>query len=165
MSRARSSVTALVMLAVAAVGPSTARAQPTSPDESEGWAASDVSIPVYGNYCGPGYPSNGGQSRPAIDAVDRVCKAHDACYEAHGMHDCGCDRALIAKMVVAAVAPGVSARGRVVALAAIEAFRQSPCGCRKKFCHNWLKCNWHGCRVVKQCHGVTLPGHGGLGPC
>ena len=42
-----------------------------------------VSIPIYGNWCGPGH--GGG---PAIDAVDAVCRAHDQCYGSRGYFNC-----------------------------------------------------------------------------
>src|SRR4051812_633791 len=60
-----------------------------------------LSIPVYGNHCGPGY---GDPNKPAVDAVDAVCKAHDACYSARGYFDCRCDRELIRSMPAAIAA-------------------------------------------------------------
>ena len=48
-----------------------------------------VSIPVYGNYCGPKY----GSGIP-IDILDEGCKRHDECYKKRGYHKCSCDREL-----------------------------------------------------------------------
>lgn len=51
-------------------------------------------IPVYGNWCGPGY----GSGEP-IDYLDAACKAHDECYgQAPTYFDCDCDLKLINKV-------------------------------------------------------------------
>ena len=60
-------------------------------------------LPIYGNYCGPGHGDPTGAT-PAVDAVDAVCRAHDLCYGATNMFNCGCDRALIASMPAAIAA-------------------------------------------------------------
>ena len=53
-----------------------------------------VSIPVYGNYCGPEY----GSGMP-IDVLDDQCRKHDECYGGtnalEGYHSCYCDRTLV----------------------------------------------------------------------
>ena len=46
---------------------------------ASGQVMPQLSIPIYGNWCGPGH--GGG---PAIDAVDAVCRAHDQCYGQRG---------------------------------------------------------------------------------
>lgn len=50
-----------------------------------------ASIPVYGNWCGPGY----GSGTP-IDLLDMGCQSHDACYGERGYHKCSCDLELAA---------------------------------------------------------------------
>lgn len=49
-----------------------------------------VSLPVYGNWCGPGH----GGGTP-IDALDQACMHHDKCYQARGYFRCSCDQQLI----------------------------------------------------------------------
>ena len=58
-------------------------------------AGAQVSIPVYGNWCGPDYPVNPAFSAPPIDAVDAACMRHDYCTAVRGRFDCGCDLALM----------------------------------------------------------------------
>lgn len=48
-------------------------------------------VPIYGNWCGPGRPPKG-KNPPAIDTLDRGCRAHDKCYDKRGYHKCSCDR-------------------------------------------------------------------------
>src|SRR5215203_4510942 len=60
-------------------------------------------LPIYGNYCGPGFGDVSGDTVP-IDAVDSVCRTHDLCYDASGYFNCGCDRGLIAAMPAAIAA-------------------------------------------------------------
>ena len=60
-----------------------------SPDE--------LSMPVYGNYCGMGHGDPTGET-PPIDAVDAVCREHDMCYESLGDFDARCDVELIGSM-------------------------------------------------------------------
>lgn len=50
-----------------------------------------ISVPVYGNWCGPEY----GQGSP-IDLLDECCRRHDVCYGEIGYHKCSCDRKLVA---------------------------------------------------------------------
>ncbi len=47
-------------------------------------------VPVWGNWCGPGYGSGTPQDR-----LDTACKAHDLCYGDYGYFDCDCDQELI----------------------------------------------------------------------
>lgn len=60
-----------------------------SPDE--------LSMPVYGNYCGMGHGDPTGET-PPIDAVDAVCREHDMCYESLGDFEPWCDLELIGSM-------------------------------------------------------------------
>jgi hypothetical protein len=56
-----------------------------------------LSLPVYGNYCGPGHDDPTGNT-PPIDAVDAVCREHNRCYRLLGAFDRRCDRNLIESM-------------------------------------------------------------------
>ena len=56
-----------------------------------------LSLPVYGNYCGLGHGDPTGNT-PPIDAVDAVCREHDLCYARLGDFDGRCDRALVESM-------------------------------------------------------------------
>ena len=53
-------------------------------------AKSELSFPVYGNYCGPLYPPKG-MSPLALDEVDLACKKHDKCYGDLGYFNKDCD--------------------------------------------------------------------------
>ena len=48
-------------------------------------------VPLYGNWCGPGHPSDSTNALPPIDFVDTACKNHDLCYEERGYFNCSCD--------------------------------------------------------------------------
>lgn len=48
-----------------------------------------LGVPVWGNWCGPGY----GSGEP-IDLLDEGCRQHDACY-VHGGNNCKCNERLI----------------------------------------------------------------------
>jgi Phospholipase A2 len=56
-----------------------------------------LSLPVYGNYCGVGHGDPTGNT-PPIDAVDAVCREHDLCYARLGDFDSRCDQAFIESM-------------------------------------------------------------------
>jgi len=53
--------------------------------------------PVYGNWCGKGYPAHGSNPDP-IDEWDGACKAHDECYAGKGSGDKTCDREFVATL-------------------------------------------------------------------
>ncbi len=53
-------------------------------------STSELSFPVYGNYCGPLYPPKGMKPVP-LDNVDSACKQHDKCYEDLGYFNKNCD--------------------------------------------------------------------------
>ncbi|WP_159549956.1 phospholipase [Streptococcus halichoeri] len=54
-----------------------------------------ISIPVYGNYCGPGHSGNN-FTLPAIDHLDWGCMQHDQCYKPWSPgENCACNRQLI----------------------------------------------------------------------
>ncbi|GEQ62541.1 hypothetical protein M2904_10085 (plasmid) [Vagococcus lutrae] len=48
-----------------------------------------ISIPIYGNYCGPGTDFNAAGN--PIDQLDRYCMYHDLCYGANGWGNKQCD--------------------------------------------------------------------------
>lgn len=90
-----------------------------------GLANLDLGLPIYGNYCGPGYGDKTGCS-PAKDQVDASCCKHDVCYDQRGYFDCGCDCDLVRSMPDA-IANTSSVAGVVAGTAAIEFFANSPC--------------------------------------
>lgn len=52
--------------------------------------SSRLSIPIHGNWCGPGH---GGvlSTEPCIDRLDCACRAHDFCYSRYQSANCRCD--------------------------------------------------------------------------
>jgi hypothetical protein len=66
-----------------------------SPDSRD--TPRQLSLPVYGNYCGLGHGDPTGNT-PPIDAVDAVCREHDLCYALLGDFDGRCDRDLVESM-------------------------------------------------------------------
>jgi len=109
-------------------------------------------LPVYGNYCGPGFGDPTGRT-PPVDSVDAVCRAHDMCYGATNMFNCGCDRALISSMPSAiATSPCIS--GKAAGAAAMRYFSTAPCFCNTRIC-----------TPVTGCATVLTPGRGGVGAC
>lgn len=46
----------------------------------EGYSTRSISLPIWGNYCGPGYGGKGSK-KPAVDILDKGCKRHDECYK------------------------------------------------------------------------------------
>lgn len=65
--------------------------------DSDQISPDELSMPVYGNYCGMGHGDPTGET-PTIDAVDAVCREHDMCYESLGDFDRRCDLELIGSM-------------------------------------------------------------------
>jgi hypothetical protein len=115
-----------------------------------GVAAAELSLPIYGNFCGPGH---GDMSNDPIDAVDAVCKAHDSCYDSRGYFNCSCDRELIASMP-RAILDTPSAGGKLAGAAAMAFFASVPCTCPLRIC-----------LPIIGCHTIPVPGHGGIGVC
>jgi hypothetical protein len=111
-----------------------------------------LSLPVYGNYCGPGFGDPTGNT-PLIDAVDAVCREHDLCYGRRGYFDCQCDRNLIADML-GAIARTSSVSGQIAGTAIMTYFASAPCVCRNRVCVSIPF-------VGAFCSTVTLPGFGG----
>jgi len=79
-----------------------------------------LSLPVYGNYCGLGHGDPTGNT-PPIDAVDAVCREHDLCYARLGAFDSRCDQALVQRMP-SAIANTPSPAGKNAGLLALLYF-------------------------------------------
>lgn len=60
---------------------------------SEG--AEPSSLPLHGNWCGPGHPNSERTTDPPIDELDHACYRHDKCYDRYGYYSCRCDVELI----------------------------------------------------------------------
>ena len=73
-----------------------------------------LSLPVYGNYCGTGHGDPTWKT-PPVDAVDLVCREHDRCYSLLGDFDERCDRNLI-EMTPNAIAMTRSPVGKQVGI-------------------------------------------------
>ena len=50
-----------------------------------------ISLPLWGNWCGPGHSGPGAPQ----DLLDTACMHHDKCYGNKGYFNCACDQALI----------------------------------------------------------------------
>ena len=91
---------------------------PGSPDNQI--SLHQASLPVYGNYCGPGHDDPTGKT-PPVDAVDAVCREHNRCYRLLGAFDSRCDRNLIESMP-SAIASTPSPIGKKAGLLALLYF-------------------------------------------
>lgn len=54
-------------------------------------ATAQMSLPVYGNWCGPDHPVNPSRAGPPVNALDAACMRHDYCTAVQGRFNCGCD--------------------------------------------------------------------------
>lgn len=66
-------------------------------------AIPDTELPLYGKWCGPGYPPpermDTAVTRPPIDALDSACMKHDLCLQAHGNRmACRCNDELMLRV-------------------------------------------------------------------
>jgi hypothetical protein len=70
----------------------------------------------HGNYCGKGQAGDGAE---AVDALDEVCRRHDACYDAAGYASCACDKTLRKEASAVSARPDVptAVRGRALSVA------------------------------------------------
>jgi hypothetical protein len=94
-----------------------------------------ISVPVYGNYCGPNHGDPTFRQEP-IDSVDAVCKRHDRCYDPtqNGHYQsCACDAQMVNELARVAWndAHTLSREALAVGAAMGTWFAQSPCYCRK----------------------------------
>lgn len=64
--------------------------QMAGPASSGPHAQAKLSLPIWGNWCGPGH----GGGTP-IDVLDSICRTHDRCYGARGYFACSCDREIV----------------------------------------------------------------------
>jgi hypothetical protein len=61
--------------------------------------SSMMSMPMYGNWCGPGHPSNPFRaSLKPVDPLDAACMEHDLCIASVGAMNCGCDIRLMNRL-------------------------------------------------------------------
>lgn len=94
---------------------------------------SGISIPVYGNYCGPNH-GDGNYWVPPIDTIDLACMRHDMCYDPNVGGDylsCACDAQLIDDLLVALANPSKLEYRAISVGSVITAwFSQSACDCK-----------------------------------
>lgn len=55
-------------------------------------------MPYWGNWCGPGYPTDPSTNPVPIDILDTICRTHDKCYGSRGYHKCSCDENMQASL-------------------------------------------------------------------
>ncbi|MBC1211013.1 hypothetical protein HB815_08720 [Listeria booriae] len=79
-----------------------------------------IRIPVWGNWCGPGY--GGGKPK---DRLDAGCKAHDLCYGKRDYFACSCDRDL--QKHIRNNTKYMKAKEKAAAIAIGMWFRNAPC--------------------------------------
>ncbi len=87
--------------------------------------AAGQSIPVHGNWCGPGYSgANAPYPAPPTDALDAACMRHDLCKGARGPFDCGCDIGFMREVRATPWPnPGLASKARAL----YEAIGLTPC--------------------------------------
>lgn len=90
------------------------------PASSGPMATAQFSLPVWGNWCGPGH--GGGEP---VDVLDSLCRTHDECYGTRGYFACSCDQALINDIRANAYRMGF--RERIVAAAVSTYFTYTYC--------------------------------------
>ncbi|OFR89537.1 hypothetical protein HMPREF2863_08975 [Micrococcus sp. HMSC067E09] len=98
-----------------------ARTTPPVGSDGEPMATTQLSIPVWGNWCGPGHSGPGAP----IDTLDTLCMRHDKCYAARGYFDCACDAQL--KAEIDRYASRMGTRERAMAAAVKMAFSVGIC--------------------------------------
>lgn len=91
-------------------------------ETSSNVSAGAEGLPIYGNWCGPGY----GSGEP-VDDLDRACMEHDHCYDRRGWGDCSCNRELQAAIDEALRNGHVNPLGRLVGPAMRRWFQWQPC--------------------------------------
>ena len=57
----------------------------------------DLSFPIYGNYCGPFHPPKG-MNPLALNQVDLACQNHDKCYDDYIAFNKNCDLQIIKEL-------------------------------------------------------------------
>lgn len=81
---------------------------------------SKISMPVWGNWCGPGHGSGA-----VLDTLDFWCKKHDLCYANRGYFDCICDKQL--RDGITHDSHKMKANERAMAAAIVVYFSITPC--------------------------------------
>lgn len=80
-------------------------------------------IPVYGNWCGPGY----GSGEP-VDPLDACCQVHDGCYDSKGYFACQCDAEIVTCLQKVSVPDATDFQEQVTfKKAAVLYFSSAPC--------------------------------------
>ena len=59
------------------------------------WPDVDLSVPIHGHWCGPGYGGVVENEPQPVDTLDYGCMKHDLCYAANGYFNASCDRELL----------------------------------------------------------------------
>lgn len=59
------------------------------------WPDVELSIPIHGNWCGPGYGGVVENDPKPVDTLDYGCMKHDLCYSSNGYFNASCDRELL----------------------------------------------------------------------
>lgn len=148
-----------------------------------GWfvkeASAQVSIPVYGNWCGP----NHGFKKPPIDAVDGVCRLHDICARRMRYGDplekiqhCDCDRIIVQRMP-GAIANTRTTHGKRMGRLIFGYFSLAICHCKRQVCIPTPSCRKEKkctkkfgkkicvpvpiCKKVNKCNTMKVYGSGG----
>ena len=118
--------------------------------EAGGATPAAISIPVYGNHCGPGY---GDPNVPPVDLIDAACYRHDRCYEQRGYLECGCNRQLITE-IGTALPLTLDPVAHTAGVTIMSFFQNTPCLCYPRVC------------FIGFCVPLPpVPGFGGIGPC
>lgn len=80
-----------------------------------------VSLPIWGNWCGPGHSGPGAPT----DLLDTACMHHDKCYGKKGYFSCSCDQQLIDE--IWRNFWKMKAAEKAMAVAVATYFDESPC--------------------------------------
>lgn len=90
-------------------------------DGEDGAMQKELSVPIWGNWCGPGHSG----PEPPVDTLDTLCMCHDKCYAARGYFNCYCDAQL--KAEIDRFAHRMTPRERSMAAAVKMAFSVGLC--------------------------------------
>lgn len=55
----------------------------------------ELSLPIYGNWCGPGHGGRSYNNPYPVDVLDTGCMNHDLCYIQNGYFNSACDKTLL----------------------------------------------------------------------
>lgn len=114
----------LLSVAILCLGLSAPVSAATSPQASPPQASPQATPPLFhGNWCGLGEMKR----RPAVDALDAACRAHDLCYERLGRGACSCDRAFLRATAALAQRQRADDTVKTKAVVANTLFALAPC--------------------------------------